>query len=426
MSIVVTVGPTQPCFDPLRHFQSPEEKQALCLFQQGAVLHVRQGGARPAFWLEQSGIAHHFSPNAAVSLALQTLGQQAATQPRTIAPGESTVERWVFVPEKLEKLSRRWRQAKSCAEDWRDKSGPLSSSTAGLSEKALATVRYLKRQYAMCMYPELYEVWLELNARGLLEINPNGGVSLRPNAEDLSVPWGPLLKLRPVSPEPLARMEAPSGAVPPLTLDVAIPVSCVDPLARFRSASGKPILDLFKSGATLHLSRGATPHNWRLSHADGREHQFGRDIGTARALTAFATHTGSEGRVPASPAFLHNDGGKPMKETWEFNATKLSMMTLEWASALECAEDWNSCSGTFDKSSEGVSDLAKATLRTLQQKFTLPMHPELFEVWLELNAKGYLQVFPEGYTQLVPAALQVFVVHGPRLELKYPKSSKPA
>jgi hypothetical protein len=425
MSLVITVGPTKPCFDPLGHFQSHEDKQALRLFKNGAVLHLRQDGARPSYRLEHLGTTHRFKPNSAITLALQTMGRQVGidASPDETAP----VERWVFAPEKLATLSKRWRHALSCANDWLRNRGPLTPSTSGLSEKALATLRYMKRQYAMCMHRELYDVWLELNARGLLEVNPNGGAHLRPSAEDISVPWGPILKLTPAtSGEAIVALDAPTGAIPPVALDVANPVSCLDPLARFRKAEGKQILDLFKARAVLHLHRGATTHNWWLAHKDGREHHFGRDAGTARALTSFANHTGSRGVVPHTPTFIHNDGGKPMEETWEFSATKLTLMTLEWASAEECAEDWNRNAGEFDKSSEGLSEMAKATLRTLQQKYTLPMHPELFEVWLELNAKGYLEVFPEGYAQLVPAAREVFVVHGPRLELKYPKLTKAA
>jgi hypothetical protein len=426
MSLVISVVRSDPCSDPLLAFQSPEEKQALRLFKNGAILHVRQGPALPTCWLEHRGDTYQFKPQSAGGRALRNLGRQSDTKPPLGDKALTDVECWVFAPEKLATLSKRWHRAQNCAKDWQKHRGPLSTNISGLSEKALATLRYLKRQYAMCMHPELLDVWLELNARGFVDVNANGGVQLRPNAEDVTVPWGSILRLKPVSSaEDLAGMAHPTGAIPPLLLEVASPLSCVDSLAPFRNGEGNKILELFKSGAVLRVYRGETSPEWTLKHKDGRKHHFARDIGTAHALVSLASRLSRGGRVPYSPSGIHNDGGKPMEETWEFNAQKLSILSLEWASAKECAADWNLSAGTFNENTQDLSLLAHATLRALQQKYTLPMHPELFEVWRELNAKGYLEVFPEGYAQLVPAARNVAVAPGPRLALRYPSLGRP-
>jgi hypothetical protein len=343
-------------------------------------------------------------------------------EPGLTAGAEVTVDLWRFAAEKLAARAKRWRRAQRCAGDWKKHSGPTSTNLVGLSEKALATLRYLQRQYAMCMHAELIDVWLELNTRGLVDINANGGVHLRSAVQKLKLPWGAILKLKPsCANDTLAVTDKPVGAVPPLLYPVANPVSAQDPLLRFRQGEGKQVLDLFKAGAALQVHRGATPNNWWLEHRDGRVHQFGRDVGTARALEAFANHIGSKGVVSNAQGFLHNDAGKPMEETWGFCPTKLAILGFEWGSAQECTEDWNTSAGAFDGDTTDLPELALATLRTLQQKYTLPMYPELFEVWLALNAKGYLEVFPEGYAQLVPAARTLFVVHGPRLEVQHPK-----
>lgn len=454
MSLVITVTRAEPCHDPLLPFQAPEDKAALRMFKKGAVLHARRDSALHGCWLEYKGEAYPFLPNSATSRALQELGEHSGvrlmrepdltpvpqgpadrlpfaeekralsklTELGATAAPELTFDLWKFAAEKLTARTKRWHRAKRCADDWKKHSGQASPCIAGLSEKALATLRYMQRQYAMCMHAELFEVWLELNKRGLVDINANGGVHLRAAAQKLKLPWGEILKLKPDCSEDAATIaEKPVGALPPLQFPVANPVSVPDPLLRFAQGAGKKVLDLFKEGAVLHVHRGATPNNWWLAHKDGRKHQFDRDVGTARALETFATHTGSKGTVSSAPAFLHNDGGKPMEETWEFCPTKLAILRLEWGSAQECAEDWNTTAGVFNGDTSDLPELALAALRTLQQKYTLPMYPELFEAWLALNAKGYLQVFAEGYAQLVPAARTLFVVHGPRLEVQHPK-----
>jgi hypothetical protein len=426
MSLVITVTRAEPCHDPLLPFQTPEDKQALRLFKKGAVLLARRESALYGCWLEHEGTSYPFLPNSATSRALQELGEQSGERtmvaPDVAAGPEVTFDLWEFAAEKLAARTKRWHRAKRCADDWKKHSGHASPNITGLSEKALATLRYMQRQYAMCMHAELFDVWLELNTRGLVDINANGGVHLRPAAQKLRLPWGAILKLKPVCSEDAAALsDKPVGALPPLLFPVANPVSVPDPLLRFAQGAGKQVLDLFKEGAVLHVHRGATPNNWWLAHKDGREHQFNRDVGTARALETFATHTSSNGTVSSASAFLHNDGGKPMEETWEFCPSKLAILRLEWGRAQECAEDWNTTAGIFNGDTSDLPELALAALRTLQQKYTLPMYPELFEAWLALNAKGYLEVFAEGYAQLVPAARALFVVHGPRLEVQHPK-----
>lgn len=428
MTLVVTVTRSEPCFDPLQPFQEPEDKQALRLFKSGAVLHARRDSSLYGCWLEHQGTIHEFKPNSAVSGALQSLGQHSGTKLVTQEEGRAPdvpVELFVFAPEKLKTLSHRWGRAKTCASDWQRKQGAVSTDIAGLSEKALATLRVLKRQHALCMYPELFDVWLELNTRGFVAVNANGGVHLRPHPDKLKLPWGDLLKLKSsAAADVIASMEKTPVTSVPITLEVANPVACQDPLLRFGQGAGRNILDQFKAGFVLKVSRRATPNNWWLEHPDGRKHRFEKDIGTARALIPLSSQTGSSGVVSRAPAYVHNDAGKPLEETWAYCVHKFAIARLEWDSAKECADDWTANAGPFTADTTDLSELALATLRTIQQKYTIPMHPELFEVWLALNAKGYIDVFAEGYAQVSAAAREMFVVQGPRLELRYPPAPR--
>lgn len=423
MSLVVTVTRPEPCSDPLLPFKEIEDKQALRMFKRGAVLHSRTESSLHGCWLVYKDKIQDVRPNSEVTQALLELAQPCGT--RVVEQGSTpvSIQLWEFAPEKLEKRTERWRRAKRCAKDWAKLRGQASTEIAGLSEKALATLRYLKRQYAMCMHPELFDVWLELNGRGLVDINPNGGVHLRPEARDVDLPWGDVLKLQPVEAPAsgMVQMEEPPHVVPPLVLEVGTPHACEDHLARFAFEPRKTILESFKAGAVLHVRRGTTPRIWRLVHEDGREHHFGRDVATARALVYLGKLTSSSGLIPRAPTFEHRDGGLPLEQTWEYCSQTRAICALEWASAVECAEDWNTAAGPFSDDTRSLSELAKAALRTLQQKYTLPMHPELFGVWGELNAKGYLQVFAQGYAQLVEAARGVFIEPGPRLEIRQPK-----
>lgn len=428
MSLVVTVTCSEPCFDPLLPFQDAESKLALRLFKGGAVLNARRESSLHGCWLERDGEIHQLPPNSKVTAALRHLATQAGSRlmPETPdGPPTTPVDSFVFAPEKLVSLTHRWGRAKTCAQDWQKHQGKVSTDVKGLSEKALATLRVLKRQHALCMYPELFDVWLELNTRGFVGVNANGGVHLRPHPDKLKLPWGDFLKIKSVqSVGAIAAMDAPTGALPPMTLDVENPSSSHDPLLRFTQGPGRSILEMFKSGYVLHVSRKATPNNWSLRHPDGRKYVFDKDVGTARSLLVMAELSSSSGSVPRSTSCRHNNAGKALEESWTYSVHKLSIARLEWDSAKECADDWTDNAGPFSTDTSGLSELAKATLRTLQQKYTMPMHPELFEVWLALNAKGYIDVFAEGYAQISAAAREMFVDHGPRLELRYPPAKR--
>lgn len=422
MSLVVTVTRPEPCSDPLLPFKELDDKKALRIFKRGAILHSRTDSALHGCWLTHKGEIQDLRPNSEVSQALLELAEPCGTKVVEQGSFSVTVQLWSFAPEKLAKRTERWRRAKRCAKDWERRRGQPSAELAGLSDKALATLRYLKRQYAMCMHPELFDVWLELNGRGLVDVNPNGGVHLRPEAAELHIPFGDILKLQPVEPtNGLVQMDEPVHVVPPILLDVRTPHACSDYLGKFAVEPRKTVLDAFKAGAVLHVRRGTTPRTWWLEHKDGRTHYFGRDVATARDLVHLGKLTSSSGLIPRAPTFEHRDGGLPLEQTWEYCLQRRAICALEWASAKECADDWNNTAGAFSDDARNLSDLAKATLRTLQQKYTLPMYPELFDVWIELNSKGYLQVFAEGYAQLVDAARAVFVEVGPRLEVQHPK-----
>jgi len=423
MSLVVTVSPLETCSDPLSSFQSRDEKKALRLFKQGAVLHTRRGFALHRSWLEHKGVIYKFEPNSPAGRALQDLGTKLPAGPSPTPDSDANVERWVFAPETLKSRSSRWRKARKCAEDWAKHRGPVSTDISGLSERALATIRFLKRQHAMCMYPELLDVWQELNKRGLVEVNTHGGVNLLPKPDDVLIPWGPVLKLKPATSNVAAVAAETPVDLTPIVLDVALPVSCVNPQQVFQSQLAKDVLGMFRAGATLHVNRRKGAPVWWLSKDGVSCHEFGRDVALARSLVSLGRQAHAEGVVPFSPAAIPNASGRALEESWKFCPHAWGLLTLTWASARECAEDWKDTAGVFAPSGDDLPDLAKATMRTLQQKYTLPMYPELFEVWLALNAKGYLAVFPEGYAELVADARNVLLPPGPRLEVRHPAAT---
>lgn len=186
-----------------------------------------------------------------------------------------------------------------------------------------------------------------------------------------------------------------------LVIDVAMPRVCADPLAHFRSPEGRQVLAFFKSGAVLRAPPLASPHSWILEHADGRRVVFVDHAIHAAALKRIASCAGGD--------------------DWTFDRWVLARAQREWAKATKCAANWKMQRGRLVKRPAGLSPVAQATLRHLKQRYAMFMHPELHTAWLELNAKGLLNVSPEGGVLLSVEGSSVKVSPGPALLLKFPK-----
>ena len=88
-----------------------------------------------------------------------------------------------------------WIRAQECAKDWADNAGTFSGSIESLSPAALAAFHTLRVKGRLPMCPELMEVLLEMNGKGLLEVRPEGYATMKVSRKGLHVPKAEPLKI---------------------------------------------------------------------------------------------------------------------------------------------------------------------------------------------------------------------------------------
>lgn len=164
------------------------------------------------------------------------------------------------------------------------------------------------------------------------------------------------------------------------------PFDLFDPALPFKKKEAQEELEFFKAGATLHVWRRSSPHNWWLEQGDTEV-----VVDAPLPLTRLGKAVGVPGSVIAAHP-LHRDGGRPESESWVYDPDRATRQEQLWNEFIVRKAYHDANPEPFAPDLDALSPLALALFRSLKrtQGIGLLPFPELTEQYAELRKQGLL------------------------------------